>query len=275
MTGAALRAILMIVLVATPALLVPGVAADTAQVIVLLALFAGALAFAEYSATYPGLIEFRYAPPFNRTRFASLFLTILMLSLLIRGQYEPTTFTMLLEAVAGLLARMFDVPFSPVRLLLLSLPDGLHQGELALVRLAATLANAVALGTLVIFILFVRLRGWPLGDAPFNVWVNLPTFDPTIGRDVVRRLERDARFNISLGILMPFLLAAIARLATEFSLTFVGGSSQTLIWVIAAWAFLPASLIMRGVAMARVARLIRDTRRRSLQEHDEGAPLPA
>jgi hypothetical protein len=31
---------------------------------------------------------------------------------------------------------------------------------------------------------------------------------------------------------------------------------QTLIWAVSAWAFLPASLLMRGVALSRVAQMI-------------------
>jgi len=38
---------------------------------------------------------------------------------------------------------------------------------------------------------------------------------------------------------------------------------QTLIWTMSAWSFLPASMIMRGVAMMRIAGLIEDKRRRA------------
>jgi hypothetical protein len=38
-------------------------------------------------------------------------------------------------------------------------------------------------------------------------------------------------------------------------------SSQTLIWTITAWAFLPASLFMRGIAMWRVADMIVERRK--------------
>jgi hypothetical protein len=38
-------------------------------------------------------------------------------------------------------------------------------------------------------------------------------------------------------------------------------SPQTLIWTVAAWSFLPASLFMRGIAMHRVADMIREKRR--------------
>ena len=37
---------------------------------------------------------------------------------------------------------------------------------------------------------------------------------------------------------------------------------QTLIWMVSAWAFLPASLLMRGIALSRVAQLIHRQRKR-------------
>ena len=40
-------------------------------------------------------------------------------------------------------------------------------------------------------------------------------------------------------------------------------SPQTLIWTMAGWAFLPASLFMRGVAMARIASMIAEKRRQN------------
>ncbi|MGB5557100.1 MAG: hypothetical protein WBN04_03705, partial [Paracoccaceae bacterium] len=38
---------------------------------------------------------------------------------------------------------------------------------------------------------------------------------------------------------------------------------QTLIWTVAAWAFLPASLFMRGIAMGRVAEMIAAKRKQT------------
>ena len=39
------------------------------------------------------------------------------------------------------------------------------------------------------FVTAIRLNAWPMGSGPFNVWINLPTFDPTYGGDVVDRVE--------------------------------------------------------------------------------------
>jgi hypothetical protein len=38
---------------------------------------------------------------------------------------------------------------------------------------------------------------------------------------------------------------------------------QTLIWTMCLWAFLPASLMMRGIAMGRIASMIENKRRRT------------
>jgi hypothetical protein len=43
---------------------------------------------------------------------------------------------------------------------------------------------------------------------------------------------------------------------------------QTQIWTIAAWAFLPASIIMRGVAMGKIADMIEEKRRRAYADAD-------
>ena len=76
LAGAALRAFLVMVLVATPSVILSGQGADGREVVALMALFAGVLTFVEYNATYPGLVEFRDAPPFNRIRFLMLFLSV-------------------------------------------------------------------------------------------------------------------------------------------------------------------------------------------------------
>ena len=41
---------------------------------------------------------------------------------------------------------------------------------------------------------------------------------------------------------------------------------HTLIWVMTLWAFLPANLIIRGVALNRVADIIEEKRRRTYAE---------
>ena len=78
---------------------------------------------------------------------------------------------------------------------------------------------------------------------------------------MVDRLDRDARVNIALGFLLPFLIPAVVKAGTSGFEPLTLTSPQTLIWTMAAWAFLPASLFMRGIAMGRIADMIREKRR--------------
>jgi hypothetical protein len=273
LAGAVLRAFLVTLLVALPSLMLPGTSSDTAQIVALVAIFGAALTIVEYASDYPGLVEFRDAPPFNRIRFLSLFITVLLLTLIARGEIAPTTLTRFVTAIGALIGAAIDFPYSPVRLVVLMLPPDAGVAKIDLVRTSAGLAYLISLLTLAIFLIFQRVRGWPLGSGTFNVWVNLPTFDPTAGGDVVERLERDARVNIALGFILPFLMPAVIKAATSLFGAVSLENPQTLIWTVAAWAFLPASLFMRGIAMGRIAGMIKEKRRKTTAA-EQGDLLP-
>jgi hypothetical protein len=260
---AVLRAVLVVILVSIPSLLIPGVTQDTAEVVALVALFGAILTVVEYTSAYPGLVEFRDAPPFNRIRFASLFAMVLILAIILRGEYSQSSLSMFMQAVGALIGHVIDFPYSPVRLVVLMLPDDTSAAQIDRVRTAAGMAYLISLVTLAIFLIVLRLQNWPLGNGSFNVWINLPTFDPTAGGDVVERLERDARFNIALGFLLPFLMPAAVKAAGAVFGAISLEHPQTLIWTVAAWAFLPTSLFMRGIAMSRVASMIDEKRRKA------------
>ncbi len=260
MTGALVRAFLVVIVVAMPSVLLPGVGTDARQMVALVALFAGVLTFAEYNAVYPSLVEFRDAPPFNRVRFAMLFAIVLALSMICAAKYDPTPVARLFEAVGLLVGHGLDFPYSPVRLATLMMADPADPQQVLAVRTAAGTAYLLSLIALSFFVLILKLKGWPSRHHAFNVWVNLPTFEPTAGGDIVDRLERDARVNLSLGFLLPFLIPAMVSLASMGFEPLTLTSPQTMIWTVTAWAFLPASLLMRGVAMGRIAAMIRQRR---------------
>nr|WP_136634377.1 hypothetical protein [Pseudooceanicola onchidii] len=271
MTGAFLRALLIALAIATPSLLLPDVGADTAQVVVLVALAAGAFTFAEYYSQFPSILEFRFAPPVNRLRYFTLFAMVLMLTVHFSGNALETPIAVLLMKLASLMAHAIDFPFSPVRLVLLALPEGTTAETVSMVRDAAGIAYVLALVGLVSFGVLVRIYGWPVRYGAFNVWINLPLFDPTGGGDVLTRLKRDAVINVVLGFLLPFLLPAFVKLAGSLLDMSVIGNPHTLIWVMTLWAFVPANLIIRGVALSRVADIIEEKRRRTYAEaSDDG-----
>ena len=172
-------------------------------------------------------------------------LTLVSLALMVRGTMMPSELTVFVTAVGEVVGRVIDFPYSPVRLVVLMLPPDTSASHLELVRNAAGMAYLISLITLGVFVVLQRVRRWPLKNGSFNVWVNLPTFDPTAGGDVVERLERDARFNVALGFLLPFLTPAVVKSATSLFGSVSLENPHTLIWTVAAWAFLPASLFMR------------------------------
>ena len=101
LSGAILRAVLVVLLIATPSMLLARTSSDTTQIVVLLAFIAAAFTIVEYYSSSPSLVEFRDAPPFNRVRFIALFATVFILTIILRGETNPTTITRFFEAVGA------------------------------------------------------------------------------------------------------------------------------------------------------------------------------
>ncbi len=153
LAGAALRAVLVMLLVATPSVLLPGTDSDGKQMIALVALFAGSLTFTEYKTSYPSLIEFRDAPPFNRVRFLILFFTVFTLTVIEKTSVEPTTLSTLVSALGIVVSGALDFPYSPVRLATLMMADGASEAQVLAVRTAAGTAYLISLLGLAVFVL--------------------------------------------------------------------------------------------------------------------------
>ena len=258
-----MRAMMVVLLVATPAILLPGTHSETTQIVALVAVVGFIFTFMEYYSASPSLVEFRDAPPFNRIRFGVVFVTVFTLSVIGRGEVMPSTITMFFEAIAGILAEAIDFPYSPVRLTTLMLPQGADPELVRAVRTAAGLAYFLSILSLSIFVLVLRINRWPRNTGGFNVWTNMPTFDPTKGGDVVARLNRDSQINIILGFLLPFLIPAIVKGASSFFNPLSLAEPHTLIWTMTLWALLPSSLLMRGIAIGRLAQMISSRRKRA------------
>ena len=269
-SGALIRACLMVVVVATPSALLMGVSGDTRQMVALAALFLGLLTFVEYNTDSPSLIEFRDAPPFNRLRFCMLLTTVFALSMIERGRTDPSSLTEFIRAIGHLIGKAMDLPYSPVRLTSLMLAEGSPQAHYEAVRDAAGVAYFTSLVSLAVFVILLRGGAWPMRNQAFNIWINLPTFDPTSGRDVAARLERDGRINVALGFLLPFVIPFFISMSADGLTAIDLTQPQNLIWTVTAWAFLPASLFMRGIAMGRIAGMIRDMRRARDQSTGSG-----
>jgi hypothetical protein len=256
-TAAGVRAFLVMILIVVPSVVLPGIGSDTKQIVALVAIFGGALVFFEYNAIYPSLIEFRDGAPYNRIRYLMMLSIVVFLSIIVADREDPTTVSRLFHALGLVISASLDFPYSPVRLASYMLEDGATASQIIQVKIAAGTAYLVSLFSLGLFVIVLKLAGWPSTKSAFNVWVNLPTFEPTAGGDVVDRLVRDSHANLAVGFLLPFVVPAIVAVLTTGIPAETLTSPQTLIWTMALWAYLPAALIMRAVAMARIADMIR------------------
>lgn len=260
--GAAFRAAAMALIVAVPQLVLGGEGEGTRQIWALFALLAAAFTAVEYASSTPSLVEFRDAPPYNRLRAMALLASVLATSLVLRAGEGDGTFQILLRLLAERMGEGLDLPYMPVHLVVLALPDSLDPDRAVAIRSAAAAAWVVSLAMAMTFVLILRLRGWPT-TRRFNVWVNLPQFDPTAGGDVVERLQSEANVNLSLGFLLPFLVPVAAGFLSSSLENSAFAQPTALAWLVTAWAFLPASLLMRGVALHRVAGMILAQRQRA------------
>jgi hypothetical protein len=263
LVGAVARALIAVLVIATPSLLIPGTSPEGTQVVTLVALALGVFVGMEYAATYPGLVEFRDAPPFNRVRILTLFVMLFMLSLVANAAPgEGSSLSLIVSAFGILVANALDFPFSPVQMIEAHIPPGVDPFTVTQIRGMTGIATLVMLISIFVFALLIRLHQWPNRGTSFNVWINLPTFDPTTGGDVVKRLRRDSLVNVIFGIFAPFVLPVVAVVAANHVHIAVLNSPHALVWGITLWMFIPLSLLMRGLAMGRIADMIGQRRAR-------------
>lgn len=268
--GAFLRACLVALMVALPQLVLGQGAQNNPPLVMLFALMAAVFTFSEYAARSPSLVEFRDARPYNRLRFAAILAALLVASAMLRPDWSDAPLAGPVRWLGEVWGDLLDLPWSPVHVLLRTLPPGADPRLVEAVFAAAAAAYGLSLLMMLAFAVVIRVRSWP-ARSDFNIWVNLPQFDPTSAGDVVERLQQNALVNVALGLLLP-LIAPI--LADVLALPFEGaalGSPAALVWVVIGWAFIPASLAMRGLALHRLSQLIAVHRAR-LREREELVP---
>lgn len=271
--GASGRAVCVVLLVAAPGFLIPGVPEESTQFAFLIALFAGVLTLVEYASPTPVMVEFRDAPPYNKIRFLMLAVLLASVTFVAIGATSYAAGPSQALSFGQQLAHFLDVNYSPVRLMVRMLPDNLDQDAISLMQAVTSVALLVScilmLGTVVYF----KGLGWPNRRDAFNVHTNLPMFDPTSGGDVVIRLRRGARINLLVGITVPFIIPACLQIFGPFVQATQFTNLQTLVWLVALWAFLPLNLCLRGMVMGMLVELIEAKRRQRYLEIQEDGLL--
>ena len=248
--GAAVRALMVMMLIATPGLMLPP-DADMVQMTVLVSLFAGGIVLVEYAAAYPCFIAFRDVAPFNRLRFVALFTTVFFLCAIIQqAGAGDTALGAVLMAAGRASAVLLEAPFSPATLMADALAPYVGPD---LSRALAGWAMAWALCCMALFVAVIHTLRWPAIEGDLNLWVNLPLFYSADDGNVVERLRHGAGINFLLGTALPFVVPILV-LEVAPALWFTkSGSEQMVVWLVTLWAVLPLVCWMRGIACLRIA----------------------
>lgn len=235
-----------------PSLMLVNVSSDATYFVLISSLLMGFIVFSDYYNSYPSILEFRDAPPFNRIRFLHGILSVYCVA----GVFEDFIFgsgTSNLGQFSMFLGRILDFTESPIDMLMMSIPSDLPKPVYQSIRAAGGVTLGLSLVSILAFWAYIKTTNWPVARGQFNVWVNLPMMDPTRGKDLAKRMRRRAQINIGLGMVCLF---AVLILFKTVSLIFGNTLFQdliVLIWIIILWGGIPTTMIMRGLAMARLA----------------------
>ncbi|MEL6583227.1 MAG: hypothetical protein AAFQ36_05300 [Pseudomonadota bacterium] len=246
----------MIVIIAAPAFLLPGASRTGQEISLIMGALVAVFTLFEYASTQPGLIDFRFAPPYNRFRFFTFSVVVIGLLFLCRATEGVDPFAGALLAFADQLVALLSFQFSPLTLAIALVASGGDEAFVALVSRAGAMSLILSGMGLVFFTVFIWLLRWPAERESFNLWVNLPTFDPTVGKDVSWRLRRGGLINVMVGMALPYATLAIVSRSGGWFDPAALANYQSLIWGCVLWAFLPVVIFIRGMAMLKIAWLI-------------------
>lgn len=219
-----------------------------------LAAIAAAFVIFEYGFASASLIEFRFAAPYNRLRFGLLAALVVMLVYAFRGPVETTTGTLVVSDFAKASFAFWNFNYSPLQSFM-ALAESTGPASRVLLGNASGLALSItALGVILPGVV-VWTFGWPLGRDNFNVWINMPTFD--IGsHDAAQTLRRIALMSIIFGLSFSFLAPQAALMFLGPLESISSSNSQFLLWMIAIWCFVPATSLLRAIALLKIAKLV-------------------
>ncbi|MEL7276689.1 MAG: hypothetical protein AAGK98_09445 [Pseudomonadota bacterium] len=254
--GSLTRAFLVLIVVAAPAFLLPTTTRTGQEVSLIIGGLIAAFTMFEYASSHPGLVDFRFAPPYNRIRFLSFALLIFALVFVCRATVGADPFSDDVLAVADRVVALTSLPLTPANIAFNMVGAGGDPEFGLLIHRAAAVSATISIGALVFFTLYIWIFRWPTERENFNLWVNLPTFDPTSNKDVAWRLRRGGLVNVMVGLSLPYaILTVVSRSGGWFDPSALQ-NHQSLVWGCVFWVFLPSVLFIRGTAMLKIAWLI-------------------
>jgi len=255
--GAVLRAVVMIIIIALPSFILPDSTLNARELSMIAGGVVGAFTIFEYAAKSPGFVDFRFAPPYNRMRVAIIASELLVIAFYYRDLPLGGSIIDFGEQVSALAT----LPGSPVRMTLDMFANTLTPGQLSRLGTAMSLAMVLALGLATLFAILLWVSRWPVDRAGFNLWVNMPNFEPSeVGR-TERRLYRDGMLNILFAPLILYSAPYVLPLASNTLGSSLLREPQSVVWLATLWAFVPASLIIRGAAILKIRWILREAKK--------------
>lgn len=255
--GAIFRALWMVAIVTIPSLLLASSSQGALEFALIIGAIIGLFTVFEYGSESPGFVDFRFAPPYNRFRAFTVAIQITAITLVCRAVELNLSDAPVLEW-AQQSAIWLDFRFSPVTeaIDLLLERSNLSDTSAVLLIYTSSVSFAVGFGLTVVFSTLLWIFTWPADRANFNLWTNLPMFQPSEGMAVPKRLKRDALVNLGLAVGLIYALPYALIYTTDLLDTDLFASNQAMVWATTLWVFVPSTLLARSAAMWKIARII-------------------
>ena len=255
--GAIFRALWVVVVAAIPSLLLPSASQGAVEFALIIGAIIGMFTFFEYGSSTPGFVDFRYAPPYNRFRAFTIAMQVVTITLVCRAVELGLSDSTLVDW-AQQAAQLFDFQYSPVSMAIDNILSDSRFSDTTAILLVYSITTSfvVGVGMTLAFSLILWVFGWPRDRENFNLWENLPTFQPSDGGSITKRLRRDAYFNVLLGVALIYALPFIPTYGFEWLTVDIFENNQVMVWAATLWVFIATSLIARASAMLKIARIL-------------------
>ena len=252
LTGAAVRAIIVAILVMLPAFLLTGITQSGLEFTRIVATIAAVFVIYEYGFATPSVIEFRYAAPYNRIRFMLLLALVLTPAYLISIVLDGQVLNSKLATIGHEIFALMDFTYSPVTIVAKTLSGG----DTALrdaVGLAIAFNVMISLACVMAFCAAVFTNILRFGGEDFNMWLNMPTYKSYDVSSLQERLINSAFASMLIACLIPLFGPTAVDVSVVWFSTDGVLAPIAIAWVIAVWTYLPAIYLMRAAALTKVA----------------------
>jgi len=265
-TGAAVRAVFVAILVMLPAFLLSETSQSALEFTRILATIGAVFVIYEYGFPTPSVIEFRFAAPYNRIRFLLMLALTLAPAYLISNVLDGHVLTGIFASIAINGFASLDFAYSPVAIV----ADTLAGSDWALrevVGQAITLNIVISLSCVLAFCGAIFSNLWRFGDDNFNMWLNMPTYKSYDMTSLHKRLVNSAFASMLVAFLIPLFGPVIADIGIVWISNDGILAPISIIWIIAFWTYLPAIYFMRAIALAKVAIHHKDKDKKKAKQH--------